>query len=205
MVKERTKETILTTAGRHFADHGFDGARMDRIARDAKVNKATIYYNIGNKEDLYAAVLNHTFEKGFGSLKTLLDSDLSATQKLEAYIRHMANALRNNPILGKILMREQLSQGSHLPESFAQNIVQMLDCLTEILDQGEQEDIFEPADTVTIHFMILGTLIFQMTSSPIREKKKAFPQKYKADPGTIPEALVKRISHHIVKALKKED
>lgn len=204
MTKENTRITILEVAAQHFADHGFEGARMDKIARDADVNKATIYYNIGNKEDLYATVLNSSFKQNLDELKQQIESDKSAPEKLQAYIDHMASGLKKNPTLAKILMREQLSQGRHLPESFAENIVQMLDCLTHILNQGLKEDCFEPADTVTIHFMMLGTMVFQMTSSPIRKQKKAFPDKYQAAPGVLPDAVVRQISRSIFKALKKD-
>jgi AcrR family transcriptional regulator len=37
-------------AARHFADYGYEGARMDKIAKEAQVNKASIYYNIGKKD-----------------------------------------------------------------------------------------------------------------------------------------------------------
>lgn len=54
---ERTIRTILDTATAEFAEHGFGGARVDRIADLAGVNKATIYYHIGNKRDLYLQVV----------------------------------------------------------------------------------------------------------------------------------------------------
>jgi len=52
---------ILEAATNEFADKGYAGARMDEIARQAKINKAMIYYHIGDKEALYATVLNSTF------------------------------------------------------------------------------------------------------------------------------------------------
>lgn len=205
MAKGDKKLTILNIAARHFADHGFEGARMDRIAKDANVNKATIYYKIGNKQDLYTAVMNHTFEGRYESLKEAVESEISVQEKLQAYILHIAQGLRHNPTISKIIMREQLSQGENLPDSFVQNVVLMLNCLTDILDQGSKEGVFEPADTVTIHFMILGAMVFQMTSSPIRKSKKAFPDRYHADPGILPESVVKQISRSIIKAVKKEE
>ena len=59
---ERTKEKILKAAGSEFAEHGLKGARVDAIAKRAKVNKAMIYYIFGGKEDLHLAVLKHMIE-----------------------------------------------------------------------------------------------------------------------------------------------
>ena len=41
--------------------HGLGGARMDRIAERAGLNKRLIYYYFGNKDDLFLAVLEDTY------------------------------------------------------------------------------------------------------------------------------------------------
>ena len=56
--RDKTKQRIFDAARKTFADKGFAGARMDEIARMARVNKATIYYHIGDKRTLYERILN---------------------------------------------------------------------------------------------------------------------------------------------------
>ena len=51
-----TKRRILDAASEEFADCGFAGARVDRIARNAKANKQLIYRYYGSKQELYEAV-----------------------------------------------------------------------------------------------------------------------------------------------------
>jgi TetR/AcrR family transcriptional regulator len=46
---------ILRSARAEFAARGFAGARVDRIARAAGLNKQLIYYYFGSKQALYAA------------------------------------------------------------------------------------------------------------------------------------------------------
>ncbi|HYE81470.1 MAG TPA: TetR/AcrR family transcriptional regulator [Clostridia bacterium] len=53
-----TKEKILRTAELIFAEKGFDGARVDDIAKRAGVNKALIYYYFKSKDE----ILNELFE-----------------------------------------------------------------------------------------------------------------------------------------------
>src|SRR5438128_6417175 len=48
-----TQQRILTAALNEFAKKGFAGARVDEIARRARVNKRMLYHYFGNKEDLY--------------------------------------------------------------------------------------------------------------------------------------------------------
>jgi AcrR family transcriptional regulator len=54
---ERTKRLLLDAATAEFSEHGLAGARIDRIAATAGVNKERIYQYFGKKDDLFAAVL----------------------------------------------------------------------------------------------------------------------------------------------------
>ena len=57
--KQKTRDRILSSAAEIFSEVGFAGARVDEIAARAQVNKAAIYYHIGDKEALYHAVLRY--------------------------------------------------------------------------------------------------------------------------------------------------
>ena len=52
-----TRAHIVATARLLFAEHGFDGASLRRIARDADVDPALIHHYFDNKEDLFAACI----------------------------------------------------------------------------------------------------------------------------------------------------
>lgn len=54
---EATRRALLDAAVAEFATHGLAGARVDRIARAARVNKERIYGYFGGKQPLFAAVL----------------------------------------------------------------------------------------------------------------------------------------------------
>ena len=54
---EGTREAILDAAEAVFAEHGFDGARIDAIAALAGYNKSLIFLYYGDKLALYAEVI----------------------------------------------------------------------------------------------------------------------------------------------------
>ncbi|WP_424463243.1 TetR/AcrR family transcriptional regulator [Pseudoclavibacter helvolus] len=62
---ERTKQLLLESATRHFSEKGFAGARVDAIARDAGVNKERIYQYFGDKQALFASVLQQSLLRIF--------------------------------------------------------------------------------------------------------------------------------------------
>ena len=48
---EATRQRILQAATLEFARKGFDGARIDDIARQANANKQMLYHYFGNKDE----------------------------------------------------------------------------------------------------------------------------------------------------------
>lgn len=54
---EGAREAILNAAEQVFAEHGFDGARIDAIAKVATYNKSLIFQYFGDKLGLYAEVI----------------------------------------------------------------------------------------------------------------------------------------------------
>jgi AcrR family transcriptional regulator len=54
---EATKARIFAAAVAEFARYGIAGARIDRIATEAKANKQLIYAYFGNKAQLFSQVL----------------------------------------------------------------------------------------------------------------------------------------------------
>ena len=59
----RTRLRILNIAANEFARKGYDGARMDEIARRCKVNKNLIYHYFDSKDALFVAVLEQAYAK----------------------------------------------------------------------------------------------------------------------------------------------
>ena len=57
---DRSQNTILAAARDEFAEFGMGGARMDRIAERAGLNKRLIYYYFEDKEKLFEAVLEQS-------------------------------------------------------------------------------------------------------------------------------------------------
>jgi AcrR family transcriptional regulator len=60
---ERTKERLLSAAVIEYSEHGPQGARVDRVAERAGVNKERIYQYFGSKQKLFSAVLEREMIK----------------------------------------------------------------------------------------------------------------------------------------------
>src|SRR5437879_2231275 len=59
---KRTRERILAAALKEFSTKGLAGARVDRIARRARINKRMLYHYFGHKDDLFREILRRKLQ-----------------------------------------------------------------------------------------------------------------------------------------------
>lgn len=70
---QQNKQRIIESAREHFMRDGYEGATVRRIAADAGVDVAMVYYFFGNKEGLFNASVVDVPEHPLHQLATLLD------------------------------------------------------------------------------------------------------------------------------------
>lgn len=63
-----TRNRLLDAAREEFTDHGLDGARVDRIAARAGVNKERIYGHFGSKNQLFQIVIAAALDEHVAAL-----------------------------------------------------------------------------------------------------------------------------------------
>jgi AcrR family transcriptional regulator len=63
-----SSQRLLAAAAAEFVAHGIAGARVDRIAADAKANKRLIYDYFGDKNGLFDAVLDSFTAEAVGAV-----------------------------------------------------------------------------------------------------------------------------------------
>lgn len=84
------RDAILDSAVRHFAEHGYAGASLREILRDAGVNVAAAHYHFGSKEEVYretvSRYLRRLSEERRDSLKRI-EAGLAGEERLRQLIR----------------------------------------------------------------------------------------------------------------------
>ena len=167
--REDTIRRILDTAAEVFAEAGFAGARMDEIADRTGVNKATIYYHIGDKKTLYTHVLHEHFASAGDEFQRVLQSAKSPEEKLSMFIRQIAQVMDQNPHKMFMLLREIAAGGEHFPDIVALDLAAIIAKLVEILAEGEKQGRFIHVNPFSVHFMVIGALMLYRASAPLRE------------------------------------
>lgn len=101
-----SRRLLLAASAEEFARHGIDGARIDKIAQRAGVNKASIYAYIGNKEDLFEAAVTR-------ELGELAQRVAIRDQNLPAYVADLFDFLCENPTVVWLFEQEALHFPAH--------------------------------------------------------------------------------------------
>ena len=81
-VSEERKEQITEAATKVFAEQGFDKARMDDIAAEAKLSKGTLYLYFKSKDAIIKHLLEKLFDREFAALQLIADEPRPASEKL---------------------------------------------------------------------------------------------------------------------------
>ncbi len=117
-----TEEKIIRSALVEFAEYGFDGARIDRIARRAKVNKAMIYYHFRGKEKLYEKIIRDTAEGIRKHIDANMKKEISSVEDLLEILGIFIEYLHNLDIdFFRIVMREISCGGKYFKNIFFPN------------------------------------------------------------------------------------
>src|SRR5438094_222877 len=114
---EGAREAILNAAEEVFAEHGFDGARIDAIAKVAGYNKSLLFQYFVDKLGLYAAVLERAdremTELQMRLLAPLIEDESIASDAhrfralLETVVTAVFDYLVEHPRLAHIVLWEQ--------------------------------------------------------------------------------------------------
>jgi len=84
---ESARGPIISAAAEVFAEKGFEGARVDEIARRAGINKAMLYYHLGDKKALYGAVLQQFLSGAWREAEEAVRASQSSDERLRALVR----------------------------------------------------------------------------------------------------------------------
>jgi len=160
---------ILDAAAEEFGRAGFSGAKVEAIARRAGVNKAGLYYHVGNKEKLYETVLLHLFGQVAGTLEQAAAGPDPAAA-FGTLAGAMAGLFTRLPMLPRIMAMEMASGGANMPAAALAEFRRIFGVTRDILARGQAAGSLRPAEPVLVHLTLVGTLVLYSLSEPLRQR-----------------------------------
>src|SRR5262245_2376251 len=168
-------DRILAAAAVEFADRGVAGARVDRIARRARVNKAMLYYHFKSKQGLYRALLRQIFSLAAERLREIAALDVSPVEKLDRIIAGIAALVGEHAYFPAIMMREVAEGGAHLDRATLAALGSVPRAVGAIVEEGVAAGVFRPVNPVFAYFSMLAPIVFFLAGPPIRHELTDLP------------------------------
>lgn len=167
---EQSRAAILQAAVREFSREGVAGARIDAIARAARVNKALLYYYFKDKEALYSAVLDHVFGGLTIAVNTAFGLSVSPREKVLAYAGAHFDYVASHPQYPRIVQGEMMSAGrngsSQLHRIVQQYFQPLTSQLTKVLTEGMTSGDFRSVDPMQVVPSIIAVIVFYFINAP---------------------------------------
>ena len=151
-------DQILNAAAREFAERGYAGARVDRIARRAAVNKAMLYYHFKSKQQLYRTLLRQMFTRAAERLQAIAGSNAAPAAKVDGVIAAIA------------MLREVAEGGAHLDRATLLALASVPRAVAAIVEEGVASGAFRAVHPVFAYFSVLAPIVFYLAGTPIRKE-----------------------------------
>jgi AcrR family transcriptional regulator len=188
---DRSQQIILAAACDEFAQHGLAGARVDRIAERAGLNKRLIYYYFTSKDELFLAVLEAAYADIRAAEQQLHLTDMPPPQAIRRLTEFTWQYYLDHPEFLTLLNSENLEHGRHLAQSSRarKTNLPLIETLAEILERGRREGQFRGGiDAMQLYVSIAGMAYFYLNN------KHTLSAIFGRDLMT-PKALQERLSH----------
>jgi TetR/AcrR family transcriptional regulator len=175
---EESRAAILDAAAREFAEHGIDGARTDTIAREARVNKALLYYYFKDKETLYGEVLDGAFSGLKETVFRVFDSELPPREKILAYVGTYFDFVASHQLYPRLMQREMMrapeGQSHHIDKVIKNYIRPIYTRLGEVIREGIKAGDFRPVNPAHFVPTMVAMIVFYFSSAPMTQKIVGF-------------------------------
>ena len=163
----KTRERILRHATAEFATKGYDGARVDSIARRCQLSKNMLYHYFNSKEGLFIAVLERTYERLRARQRDFAVRGSDPVDAMRELIAHTFSALLEHREVIALLNSENLHKGRHIQRSRRIRVLYepLVDTIREVLRRGAAQGIFRrDIDPVTL-YVSLSSLAYHYISN----------------------------------------
>lgn len=158
--EKATEEQIFEAASRVFQQNGYSGARMQKIADEANINKSMLHYYYRSKDKLFRAVFQKRLGQFFPTIFEVLGSDLKLDKKVPRLIDAYYNFLQDNPTVVQFIIQEMnnhpdefrrfmMEKNIHPPKNFADQIKKEI-----------EEGNMDPVEPRQLLISMVGLILF---------------------------------------------
>ena len=165
-----SQERILEVAREEFAEHGYHGAKLAKIARRAGLSHPTLLYHFNSKEDLYAAVIAAAVTDWAHDTEDAASAGLSGFAQVEAILDAGFGFLATHRDFVRIVRREALDGGGRLEEMLGDYARPFVERAVAFLEREVEAGRLRPHDPLELMQVYYGTVFTYFSDAGLRER-----------------------------------
>lgn len=165
--KDNTEVQILEAAKKVFERKGMDGARMQEIADEAKINKAMLHYYYRSKQLLFEAVFVNAFALMAPQLGQILNDNSSVEDKIRSFASSHLSFIIKHPYLPNFIIQELNRNPDFIKKMKSKGAFPNLEKFNRQVDQEVEQGRFKPIKGEQLFINILALNIFPFLASPL--------------------------------------
>jgi len=136
--RKKKVQAVVKAALQLFAEKGFNAATMDEVAELAGMNKAMLYYYVGNKEQLYERCLELGFQQLLEKLRATNAAGSQVQDPALKLGKVLAEEIQHNPELFTLLFRELAPVGQPVKEGVRAFLEELVELFSSTLPNSQR-------------------------------------------------------------------
>lgn len=158
--RERRQEIIAAAAGL-FKTHGFRGTSIGQIAEELGTDRATLYYYVGSKEELFDEVVSDAVRANVARAVAIRDGGGDAPDKLERLVTELMDSYAASYPFLYVFIQENLSHVGEKRSEWSQEMRSLnrvyQECVVAVITAGIEEGTVRPvAEPWVLAYGLIG-------------------------------------------------
>ncbi len=157
----QTRRAILRAAEQVFAERGYAGARMDDVAAEVGIKRASMVYYFRDKRSLYLALLQDVFGELLQRHQAVLTGPGSALDRILGCVDVWANGIAERPDIVRILLWETAFVRRASSEPLAATMAPIFQTISDAIAVGQRDGSFRSdTDPLRVLMIVTGATAF---------------------------------------------
>ncbi|WP_372887060.1 TetR family transcriptional regulator C-terminal domain-containing protein [Shimia sp.] len=155
-IQLRNRKRILEAALDVFSRHGYRGATLDQIAKEAGLSKPNILYYFGGKEEIHVTLLNQLMQSWLEPLEQL-DPQGNPLDEILGYVRRKLEMTREFPRESRLFANEILQGAPRMAPHLEAGLKPLFDEKTALIQRWIDAGALASVDPRHLIFSIWST------------------------------------------------
>jgi AcrR family transcriptional regulator len=164
-----TRQALLATARKLFAQQGYDGTSIKAITSAADANLGAVTYHFGTKDRLYEEVLRSVVGPLLEAVRRAASIPGTPINRIEACLRAYFKYMNAHPE-GPSIMLHELSLGRKIPAPIRESIAPFLALISGLIQDGQRDGSITAGDPILLTISTVAQPAFLLIMRrPLRE------------------------------------